>query len=150
MLIGCSSDTAWMADVVRARRRLESEWSRKGATLSDKTVQKEFGLTRDEIARCLGCHVHPRGHAAAVVMVKASKHWNSDDTRRICRRAVAVQRTMCGRAHRPILRELPWWPPRWPCTHRLDDQASAPLSGAPFKRTRQPLLNPLASGSSPE
>ena len=32
---------------------LESEWSRKGATLSDKTAQKEFGLTRDEIMRAI-------------------------------------------------------------------------------------------------
>lgn len=28
---------------------LNEEWSRKGATLSDKTVRKEFGLTQDEI-----------------------------------------------------------------------------------------------------
>ena len=26
-----------------------SEWNRKGATLSDKTARKEFGLTQDEI-----------------------------------------------------------------------------------------------------
>ncbi len=26
-----------------------SEWQRKGATLSDKTARKEFGLTQDEI-----------------------------------------------------------------------------------------------------
>jgi hypothetical protein len=32
---------------------LEAEWSRKGATLSDKTAQKEFGLTRDEIIRAI-------------------------------------------------------------------------------------------------
>jgi hypothetical protein len=28
---------------------LEEEWRRKGATLSDKTVRKEFGLSQDEI-----------------------------------------------------------------------------------------------------
>jgi len=28
---------------------LESEWQRKGATLSDKTARKEFALTQDEI-----------------------------------------------------------------------------------------------------
>lgn len=28
---------------------LDEEWRRKGATLSDKTVRKEFGLTQDEI-----------------------------------------------------------------------------------------------------
>jgi hypothetical protein len=28
---------------------LNEEWSRKGATLSDKTVRKEFGLTQDEL-----------------------------------------------------------------------------------------------------
>jgi hypothetical protein len=28
---------------------LDSEWQRKGATLSDKTARKEFGLTEDEI-----------------------------------------------------------------------------------------------------
>jgi hypothetical protein len=27
----------------------DEEWRRKGATLSDKTVQKEYGLTQDEI-----------------------------------------------------------------------------------------------------
>ena len=32
---------------------LESEWQRKGATLSDKTAQKEFGLTREEIVEAL-------------------------------------------------------------------------------------------------
>jgi hypothetical protein len=29
----------------------EDEWTRKGATLSDKSVCKEFGLTREEIHR---------------------------------------------------------------------------------------------------
>lgn len=28
---------------------MQEEWSRKGATLSDKTARKEFGLTQDEI-----------------------------------------------------------------------------------------------------
>ena len=28
---------------------LDEDWRRKGATLSDKTVRKEFGLTQDEI-----------------------------------------------------------------------------------------------------
>jgi predicted nuclease with TOPRIM domain len=28
---------------------VEEEWRRKGATLSDKTARKEFGLTQDEI-----------------------------------------------------------------------------------------------------
>ena len=32
---------------------LDSEWRRKGATLSHKTAQKEFGLTWDEIVRAL-------------------------------------------------------------------------------------------------
>lgn len=31
------------------RADLDSEWRRKGATLSDKTARKEFGLTQDEI-----------------------------------------------------------------------------------------------------
>ena len=30
---------------------LASEWQRTGATLSDKTARKEFGLTQDEIAQ---------------------------------------------------------------------------------------------------
>lgn len=29
------------------------EWQRKGATLSDKTARKEFGLTQDEIVRAI-------------------------------------------------------------------------------------------------
>jgi hypothetical protein len=32
---------------------LDSEWRRKGATLSDKTARKEFGLTLDEIVRAI-------------------------------------------------------------------------------------------------
>ena len=32
---------------------LESEWQRKGATLSDKTARKEFGLTQDEIVQAI-------------------------------------------------------------------------------------------------
>ena len=30
---------------------LDSEWQRKGATLSDKTARTEFGLTQDEIVQ---------------------------------------------------------------------------------------------------
>jgi hypothetical protein len=33
--------------------RLDSEWQRKGATLSDKTARKEYGLTQDEIVRAI-------------------------------------------------------------------------------------------------
>ena len=29
----------------------DSEWQRKGATLSDKTARKELGLTQDEIEK---------------------------------------------------------------------------------------------------
>jgi hypothetical protein len=32
---------------------LDSEWQRKGATLSDKTVRKKFGLTQDEIVQAI-------------------------------------------------------------------------------------------------
>ena len=32
---------------------LDSEWQRKGATLSDKTAREEFGLTQDEIVRAI-------------------------------------------------------------------------------------------------
>ncbi len=32
---------------------LNSDWQRKGATLSDKTARKEFGLTQDEIIRAI-------------------------------------------------------------------------------------------------
>jgi hypothetical protein len=32
---------------------LDSEWQRKGATLSDKTARKEFGLTYDAIVRAI-------------------------------------------------------------------------------------------------
>jgi hypothetical protein len=31
----------------------DSEWQRKGATLSDKTAREEFGLTRDEIVQAI-------------------------------------------------------------------------------------------------
>ena len=32
---------------------LNSEWQRKGATLSDKTAREEFGLTQDEIFQAI-------------------------------------------------------------------------------------------------
>jgi hypothetical protein len=32
---------------------VQDEWSRKGATLSDKTARKEFGLTQDEIVAAI-------------------------------------------------------------------------------------------------
>ena len=32
---------------------LNSEWRRKGATLSDKTARKELGLTQDDIVRAI-------------------------------------------------------------------------------------------------
>ena len=32
---------------------LDSEWQRKGATLSDKTARKEYGLTQDEIVQAI-------------------------------------------------------------------------------------------------
>ena len=32
---------------------LDSEWQRKGATLSDTTARKEFGLTQDEIVQAI-------------------------------------------------------------------------------------------------
>ena len=32
---------------------LDSEWQRKGATLSDKTARTEFGLTQEEIVRAI-------------------------------------------------------------------------------------------------
>ncbi len=31
----------------------DSEWQRKGATLSDKTAREEFGLTQDDIVRAI-------------------------------------------------------------------------------------------------
>ncbi len=31
---------------------MEEEWSRKGATLSDKTARKELGLTQEERVFC--------------------------------------------------------------------------------------------------
>ena len=32
---------------------MDSEWQRKGATLSDKTARKEYGLAQDEIVRAI-------------------------------------------------------------------------------------------------
>jgi hypothetical protein len=32
---------------------VQEEWNRKGATLSDKTARKEFGLTQDEIVAAI-------------------------------------------------------------------------------------------------
>jgi len=47
-------DNAWLERAARTEQedRLDNhdqEWGRKGATLSDKTARKEYGLTEDEI-----------------------------------------------------------------------------------------------------
>jgi hypothetical protein len=43
-----------MSNLYRRRTMdLGSEWQRKGATLSDKTARKEFGLTPDEIVQSI-------------------------------------------------------------------------------------------------
>ncbi len=34
-------------------REGDSEWQRKGATLSDKTARKEFGMTQEEIVQAI-------------------------------------------------------------------------------------------------
>lgn len=41
---------------------LDSDWQRKGATLSDKTARKEFGLTEDEIVRAIRAGKLPYRH----------------------------------------------------------------------------------------
>jgi len=38
---------------VRRGDDLPSDWQRKGATLSDKTARKEFGLTQDQIVQAI-------------------------------------------------------------------------------------------------
>jgi hypothetical protein len=43
---------------------LSSEWQRKGATLSDKTARKEFGLTQDEIVHAIRAGKLQYRHAA--------------------------------------------------------------------------------------
>jgi len=52
---------------------LDSEWQRKGATLSDKTARTEFGLTQDEIVQAIraGKLHYPPG---ATQKEKAEKH----------------------------------------------------------------------------
>lgn len=37
----------------RPRDDLDSEWQRKSGTLSDKTAQREFGLTQEEIIQAI-------------------------------------------------------------------------------------------------
>jgi hypothetical protein len=43
--------STWAPDGSEERRlvNLNEEWRRKGATLSDRTARKEYGLTQDEI-----------------------------------------------------------------------------------------------------
>ncbi len=66
------------------RADLDSEWQRKGATLSDKTARKEFGLTQDEIVKAIRAgRLHsddlPAGH----------KQWRlRPASRRHCRTAL--------------------------------------------------------------
>ena len=42
----------------------DSEWQRKGGTLSDKTARKEFGLTQDEIVQAIRAGKLQFRHAA--------------------------------------------------------------------------------------
>ncbi|HTP25501.1 MAG TPA: hypothetical protein VMK12_07560 [Anaeromyxobacteraceae bacterium] len=44
--------------------RDSAEWRRKGATLSDKTARKEFGLTQDEIVQAIRADQLQYRHAA--------------------------------------------------------------------------------------
>ena len=53
------------------RTDLNSKWRRKGATLSDKTAQKEFGLTRDQIVQGI--------RAGMLHYQEASMHGNGSD-----------------------------------------------------------------------
>jgi hypothetical protein len=47
---------------------LDSEWQRKGATLSHKTAQEEFGLKREEIVRAIRAgKLRYREHADVIV-----------------------------------------------------------------------------------
>ncbi|MFC1705865.1 hypothetical protein ACFL59_03470 [Planctomycetota bacterium] len=50
------------------RVNLEAEWRRKGATLSDKTARKEYGLTQDEIVQAI--------HAGKLQYREAAMHGN--------------------------------------------------------------------------
>jgi hypothetical protein len=43
---------------------LNSEWQRKGGTLSDKTARKEFSLTQDEIVEAIRAGKLQYRHAA--------------------------------------------------------------------------------------
>ena len=40
-------------DLIRRNEQDKAPWTRKGATLSDKTAQKEFGLTEKEIIEAI-------------------------------------------------------------------------------------------------
>src|SRR6266849_2452330 len=44
--------------------KADSDWQRKGATLSDKTAGKEFGLTQDEIVQAIRAGKLQYRHAA--------------------------------------------------------------------------------------
>ena len=53
----CADESGLMDD-------LNSEWQRQGATLSDKTARKEFGLTQDEIVQAIRAGtLHYREHS---------------------------------------------------------------------------------------
>ena len=58
----------------------DHEWQRKGATLSDKTARKEFGLTQDEIIQAI--------RAGRLQYRRASMHGNP--YLRLLRREVEV------------------------------------------------------------
>jgi len=60
IVAGRTRSAARSADVGKKRKHgglgednLDSEWQRKGTTLSDKTARKEFGLTQDEIVQAI-------------------------------------------------------------------------------------------------
>ncbi len=65
---------------------LDSEWQRKGATLSDKTARREFGLTQNEIVRAIRAGtLHYRrtpssGTPSCGCFDGRSKRWSSGST----------------------------------------------------------------------
>jgi hypothetical protein len=50
---GDGSHATFVQSTRRPMDDLDSQWQSKGATLSDKTARKEFGLTQDEIVQAI-------------------------------------------------------------------------------------------------
>ena len=116
---------------------LESEWQRKGATLSDKTARKEFGLAQDEVVAAI---------QAGMLQYRRNASHGNPFLRLLQREVVTLARAQHGQGHfdnqqaktepARVTQDLDWLI-RPPATALLYDHRRARShSQKPFSRSR--------------